>query len=398
MLAPRRGLTIVAFVAVVIAAGGASAARGAEELVAELESLAGQAGDDWVRIGKVEAGGLSQSQLAKLPLTLRKGACYRFLAVSDGIGDLDLRVFSGGKQLAADQGTVASPRIDFCSDQDRQGEARLQVNAGSGQYAFGVYARAEGATPLLSQQESAALAGLAQFANEAAAGMEPLGEPHAAQVGHRQAETVEVLLDRARCYKFLVAADPGITAITLGVSAGGAEVAADRISGGRPAAQWCAPERTRVQVKLLVTGGSGALALGVYGTKAAQVASPEKVGGFETDFIANRLRQIHAQYGKGRAAVTGVMRGNLGTSAEQVFDVRLHAGHCYTVIGVGSPSVKDIDVSILDRAGREIHKDTTSAGFTALDTAPCPTFTGNYTLKIRVSRGLGQFGAQVFSD
>jgi hypothetical protein len=395
----RTGLMVVAIVVTVFAARGAAAARSAEELILELDSLADQAGDDWVRIGRAETGGLSQSQQVKIPLTLRKDACYLFVAAGgDGIGDLDLRVFAGGKQLAADQGTTGNPRVEFCTDSDRQAEARLQVNAGSGQYAFGVFARAEGAKPLLSQQESAALAALARFAEEASAGMEPVGEPHAALVGHRQSETVEVLLERARCYKFLAAADPGVGAIVMSVSHDGQEVAADRISGARPIAQWCAPTRTRVQVKLLVTGGSGGLALGVFGAKAAAFATPEKVGGSESDFIANRLRQIHAQYGKGRAAVTGVMRGNLGTAAEQVFDIRLTAGHCYTAIAVGSPSIKDIDIAILDRSGREIHKDGTSAGFSVLDTSPCPSFTGKHTLKIRVSRGLGQFGAQVFSD
>ena len=88
MMATRRGLTFVAFVAMTIAAGSSDAARSAEELVAELESLADQEGEDWVRIGKVETGGLSQSQLAKIPLTLRKDACYRFLTVGgDGIGE-----------------------------------------------------------------------------------------------------------------------------------------------------------------------------------------------------------------------------------------------------------------------------------------------------------------------
>jgi hypothetical protein len=385
--------------ALLLAAGGAFAARSAEELAAELESLAAAAGADWVRIGRVETGGLTQSQQKKIPLTLRKDACYRFLAVGgEGIGDLDLRVFSGGKQLAADQGTVTSPVVELCADRDRQAEARLQVNAGGGQWAFGTWARAGGAGAAPSQQESAALAALAGLAREAAAGMESLGEPHAAQVGHRHAETVEVLLDQARCYKFLAAGDPGIGAVAMSVTAGGEELAADRISGARPVAQWCAPERMRVQVKLLVTGGSGALAFQVFGAEARAAMSPEKVGGAESDFIANRLRQIHAQHGQGRAAITGVVRGNLATSAEQVFDVRLTAGRCYTVIAVGNPSVQDIDVAILDRSGRELQKDAKVGGFTALDTNPCPTFTGKYTVKVRVARGSGQFGAQVFSD
>lgn len=399
MMAPRGAVMIMALAVAMLAALPSEAARSADELAAELDALAGRAGDDWVVIGETRTGGLSQGQEIRIPLTMRKDACYRFLAVGGrGIDDLDLRVFSGGRLLAGDQGVVTRPEVEHCADRDRQVEARLRVNEGRGQYAFGIWIRAEEAASRLSQQESAALHDLSVFTEEVGAGTEPIGEPRVALVGHRQSESWEVLLEAARCYKFLAAGSGGIGSITLSVGVGGEEVAADRISGSRVVVQWCAPERMRVQVRALVTGGSGAVALGVLGVEASSVETPERVGGVESDFIANRLRQIHAQYGKGRGAVTGVMRGNLGTTAEQVFDVRLTAGRCYTVIAVGSPSVRDIDISVLDRSDREIQRDGTVGSFSVLDTSPCPRFTGQYKIRIRMTRGSGQFGAQVFSD
>jgi len=399
MSAARGTLMTMTLAAAMFAAAASEASRSVDDLVAELNSLAGQAGDDWVRIGGIRTGGLSRGQEVRIPLTLHKDACYRFLAVGgSGIADLDLRLFSSGRLLAGDQGVVTRPEIEHCADRDRQAEARLRVGEGTGQYAFGVWARAEGAEPLLSQQESAALAALARLTDEVGAGSEPLGQPVVARVGHRQSHGWEVLLEGARCYRFLAAGDQGIGGITLTVNDGDEEVAGDRISGNRPVIHWCAPRRIRVQVKALVTGGSGAVAMGVLSSQAAALHAPERVGGTETDFIANRLRQIHAQQGKGRAAITGVMRGNLGTTAEQVFEVRLNAGRCYTVIAVGSPSVRNIDISLLDREGREIQKDDTAHGFSVLDTSPCPSFTGQYGIRIRMTRGAGHFGVQVFSD
>ena len=118
----------------------------------------------------------------------------------------------------------------------------------------------------------------------------------------------------------------------------------------------------------------------------------------EADFIANRFRQLHAQYGEGRAAVTQIVRGNLATSGDQVFNAKLTAGHCYTIVAAGAPSVKDLDIVLLDQSRSELQKDTTHDGFAVMDTSPCPRFTGTYVVKIRVSKGAGQFGAQVFSD
>jgi hypothetical protein len=185
--------------------------------------------------------------------------------------------------------------------------------------------------------------------------------------------------------------------LTLTVEVGGQEVASDRISGVSPAAQWCAPGRTAATIKVAMYGGSGAFAVGVYAAQRA-AATPEKVGGADSDFIANRLRQLHAQFGKGRAAVNQVVRGNLATNGEQVFNAKLTAGHCYTIIGAGAPSVKDLDIVLFDQAGTELQKDPTHDGFAVMDTSPCPRFTGTYVVKIRVTKGAGQFGAQVFSD
>ena len=397
----QRAIAVLALASAVVVTTSYSrpslAEKSAEQMKAALEARAERLGGGYVPIGQVRAGGMSEGQSVEFLEVLRRGACYRILAVGgDKVTDLDLRIFKGGKQVATDQGVVPNPVAEHCAEADGEVKARLQLYAGNGPYALQLYAESKEAGSA-SEQEAAVALSLDEVAAQAAAGMEPLGDPYVGTLGHRNAATFEVVLSDARCYKFLGAGGAGVQDLTLTIEVDGREVAADRISGVRPAAQWCAPGRTAATIKVAMYGGSGAFAIGVYAAKRAAV-SPEKVGGAESDFIANRIRQLHAQLGKGRAAVTPVVRGNLSTNGEQVFNAKLTVGHCYTIIGAGSPSVKDLDVFLLDQSRTELQKDAAHDGFAVMDTFPCPRFTGTYVVKVRAAKGAGQFGAQVFSD
>jgi hypothetical protein len=377
----------------------AAAEASAADLKVKVDNLSESLGGDYVLIGKIHTAGIGKGQTVKFEHVLRKGACYRFVAVGGAkMKDLDLRVYTGSTQLAADAGQVIDPVAQHCAKGDTNVQVKIQAFKGHGQFAYGMYAKGGADQGALTEAEAAALNDLETFGAQVAAGMEPVGQPHVNTMAYRNAETLEVLLDRPRCYKFVASGGTGVTDLTLSVLADGKEVAGDRISGKQPVTQWCSPKRMRVKVKVTMYGGSGPYALGVYGAKASALAAPEKVGGKESDFIANRIRQLHAQYGGGRAALSPVHRGNLSTNNEQVFTVRLTAGHCYTVIGAGSPSVKDLDIILLDGSGNEIQKDKSKNSFPVLETKPCPTFTGKHTVKIKMIKGFGQFGAQVFSD
>jgi len=393
--------TYAAFVSALVIMGVAPPAASElsyEQVKAKLDKFAQEMDGNYVQIGKTRTGGLSEGQKTSFTQILRAGACYRFVAVG-GVeaGDLDLRVFAKSKMVASDGGSVLKPTADYCAVSDVAADVKLQMYKGKGPYAFAVFARGTGESDV-SSREAAALLDLKELALEAASGMEQIGEPVCGLLGHRNTEVLDVLLDRARCYKFIAAGGEGVQDLSLSLVVDGEEVASDRLSGKTPMVQWCSPGRVHTKVKLTMYGGHGPYAFGLYGSKKTGALSPEKVGGTESDFIANRIRQLHAQYGKGRAAVSAVFRGNLSTNNEQVFDVKLSAGHCYTIIGAGSPSAKDIDLILLNRTKMEIQRDKTRNGFPTMDTKPCPKFTGTYTIKVKMMRGFGQFGMQVFSD
>lgn len=390
-----------AFVSALVITGVATPAvseLSEKQVSSKLDKFASQMDGNYAQIGKTRTGGMSEGQKTSFTQILRTGACYRFAAVGgEEARDLDLRVFAKSKMVASDGGSVSSPTADYCAVADVAAEVTLQMFKGKGPYAVAVYAKGTGDSDV-SSMEAAALLDLKELALEVASGMEQIGEPVCGLLNHRNTEVLDVLLDRARCYKFIAAGGEGVQDLSLSLIVDGEEVASDRLSGNTPMVQWCSGGRVHTKVKITPYGGQGPFAFGLYGSKKTGNLSPEKVGGTESDFIANRIRQLHAQYGKGRAAVSAVFRGNLSTNNEQVFDVKLSAGHCYTIIGAGSPSAKDIDLILLDRTKMEVQRDKTRNGFPAMDTMPCPKFTGTYTVKVKMMRGFGQFGMQVFSD
>ena len=90
------------------------------------------------------------------------------------------------------------------------------------------------------------------------------------------------------------------------------------------------------------------------------------------------------------------MRGNnLNTG---IFKIKLSKGHCYTVIGAGELSVRDLNLQLLDKKGKEMEADSSCSCFASLDTEPCIKKTGEYQIKVTMGKGSGQFGVQVFSD
>ncbi len=228
--------------------------------------------------------------------------------------------------------------------------------------------------------------------------MDKVGEIQSGYLNQGASAVVAFQLDRARCYKFIAVGGKGVTDLSISVNARGKEVASDRISGAKLVAQWCSPGRVKVKIKLTIYDGSGSYAIGAYGEKDGTPRNVEKVGGNGSDFIANRIRQLHAQFGKNRTAVSPVLRSNLSTGNHKHFDIRLHGGHCYTIIASGSPSVRNLDLHLISPGGRELNRDQSKNSYPTLETEPCIRATGQYTIKAYMFSGFGQFGLQVFSD
>jgi hypothetical protein len=239
---------------------------------------------------------------------------------------------------------------------------------------------------------------LDKVAQEIAADMTPVGEPITGYLNPRSSTTLEVQLDRARCYKFVAVGAASGTELSLAVKAHGKEVASKRTANDDLVANWCSPGRVKAKIKLTLFSGGGHFAVGVYGENVGTAKQAPAVGGAGVDFVSNRVRQLYGQYGKKRLPKSDVLKGNLTTAKEQTIKIRLEADHCYTVIAAGSPSVRNLDLVLVDPDGRELLRDTTRTSFPVLHTDPCIRATGDYALKVKMFSGYGQFGLQLFSD
>ncbi|MCP4197475.1 MAG: hypothetical protein GY762_10045 [Proteobacteria bacterium] len=263
----------------------------------------------------------------------------------------------------------------------------------AGSLLWTVFARAEEPVP-----RNKTIQKLETTAKASAANMEKVGDIQSGYLNQGASTVVPVQLDRARCYKFIAVGGKGVTNLSLAVNAHGKEVSSDRISGAKLIAEWCSPGRVKVKINLTIYDGSGSYALGVYGAKEGSQREIEKVGGQGSDFIANRVRQLHTQFGKNRAAISPLLRGNLSTGNQKNIEIRLHAGHCYTIIAAGSPSIRNLDIRLLSPTGRELNSDQSKNSYPIVETNPCIRVAGKHTIRVYMFSGFGQFGLQVFSD
>lgn len=127
------------------------------------------------------------------------------------------------------------------------------------------------------------------------------------------------------------------------------------------------------------------------------------VGG---DFIATQMQMRQTQFATGMSPVLPIARGSLVTSGKQNYAVNMLSGHCYKIIGVGAPSVTDLDLKLYAPANPDgtpsavVDQDIATDNFPVigLQRPLCPTAAGLYRLEVAMYAGTGEFGVQVFGN
>ena len=220
-----------------------------------------------------------------------------------------------------------------------------------------------------------------------------LGAPILGQLAQDAGQTVNVPLQQGTCYRFIAAGGVGVTDLDLHVNVNGQRVAADTATNDTPIASYCAPGQQTAQVQVFMYRGNGGFAFQAFQRNQGQVVQIAPGGG---DFLTNRMREISGRYASGRAPVSPLMRGNLQTSQTQDFSVALQSGHCYTVVGVGDPSVTDLDLFLFDGMGTQVAQDQATDNFPIVQT--CPSVPSNFRIQVKMYSGYGAFGIQVFGN
>ena len=131
------------------------------------------------------------------------------------------------------------------------------------------------------------------------------------------------------------------------------------------------------------------------GTATAALPALHRVGGGDDDFIARRIRSVHGRLGNGATPVTNVHRGELGTGEQSEVPLAVVGGLCYLVVAAGVPSVRELDLYLLDSFGTERARDDSQDA--QPDLRFCPATSGRMTMRVRMFHGYGRYGLQAFA-
>lgn len=176
---------------------------------------------------------------------------------------------------------------------------------------------------------------------------------------------------------------------TLGCVIALAVVAAG-CGGGRARSE----ERVEVEV---VQGGGGGEATGPQVTYALGVQAEGRPP--PPDFVSQHMNARYQQFAPDMVPSSPLHHGYLQQGQDESFETVLEAGACYRLIGVGGPTMADLDLFIVDENGNAIAQDTATDNFPVLglgDTPICPRWTGPFFVRALAYSGYGEYGLQVF--
>lgn len=183
---------------------------------------------------------------------------------------------------------------------------------------------------------------------------------------------------RVLVWAVLVSAVPGLGAIGAGC-------------GGRRA-------RSEERVEVEVTQGGGQ----TQATAPQQVyvvGAPMQGAPPPPDFVTQHMSIRYQQYAPDMVPSSPLHHGYLQQGQEETFETVLEAGRCYRLIGVGGPTMSDLDLFIVDENGNAIAQDTATDNFPVLglgENPICPRWTGPFFVRALAYSGYGEYGLQIF--
>ncbi len=362
-------------------------------------------------IGPVETGRLAQGQVATRVYRLQPGSCYWFLAVGEGnIHDIDVIVRLRGVQVVRDQASsreaVVPGERPYCPNEEQRVQVRVASARGGGIYATALYGREGDHAAGGTGDQASVGALLARAADRYATGMSRQGDPTIARLAGEETMTREVRLTGGMCYRVVAVGGSGVRDLELEMLQGSSQVAGDAATASEAVASYCATADTPVRIRLTMADGQGEVAWALFSGGTQHGARREDrdveesfpVGGERDDYLARQIRSHHGRAGEERRGASEVLRAELRTSQDHSFPVRLEAGRCYTFIAVGAPSVRDLDIYLVDPNGMEVASETGPENHAVLHTSPCPRWSGTYTVRLRVFAGYGQVAVQAFGN
>lgn len=376
------------------------------------------------QLGALRAGTLRQNQQRTFTLAVPANRCVAvFGRGGAGVENLDVSLVRGRTVLARDTTAAAEAELRFCAGA-RAERARMQVRAfrGGGLFAAAAYLLPEGSTATEVAGGTGTGAGATgTTAGASASVLERLTARATAVVGDytpvspparetlRAGERIDrtVMLTPGRCYRIVASGEDAIADLDLVLlDPTGGNVQEDGSNDREPTLgvlrPLCPALPGQYHVVARIERGEGAFAWQVFGSGAARpatgggaaTASRFRIGGAGNDFVAQRIRALHQQRGEGRQPATDLVAGDLRTGESRETTLEVDGGACYTVIAAGVPSIRELDLRVLDGFGNERAHDEQRDAFPSASF--CAPVAGRWRIVTRVFLGYGHYGLQVF--
>ncbi|MEI8255355.1 MAG: hypothetical protein WCJ30_06740 [Deltaproteobacteria bacterium] len=339
---------------------------------------------------------------------LYAGQCYTFaLFGGAGVRDADLVLFDQGRQVARDTGAAVDAVLrDVCVTTTGPYAVAPRVASGDGVVWFAAYARhnpaATGSTaqvtqaPIAINVHTAVAGGIDASYNSLSRDLQGVGyttvdQPVNQQLAEAGDAAQPVTLESGACYAIAAVGDTSVSDLDLFLTdAAGTEVDRDYAQDASPVVRVCPPATGAFTVRMHMTGGQGAVRLGLF--RWASGTSGAGMNGllFVRNSEVSRILQADGYQGD---ADFELVRGNIREGRMTTRSVSLRSGACYAFVAVGGAGVSDLNLA-LQQGRATVAEDRTLTAFPAV--RYCARQAGAYNLQISSARGTGDFVFRVF--
>lgn len=354
-------------------------------------------------------GKLAKNGFNTLPLKLAAKQCVVIAAsVDDTVPDVALSVEVKGGPTLSDETSDPGAALRYCAGAaEEMLTARVRSERAT-RFSLGIWsvASAEGAAadagaasePSKSELPPPSLAKRLQlWSAKRAVGLAAMTPVREEDVSSQELRKREVVLAADQCYRVVAVGDPPATELEISLSdAKGSSVATSKgkLEVVLPDANSLCPKTGGTYtVNVRALGGGSRVAWQLVGGADPELEARFPIGGKGNQLVANRMRDIHRNQAA-KAPVMAFETGQLGTAEVHTSNFDVVGGHCYLAVAAGVPSLRALDLEVVDQRGHSVARSQEQNSISILQV--CADLSGRWTLNAKAFKGYGAFGVQVF--
>ena len=358
-------------------------------------------------------GKLAKNGFDSLSLKLAAKQCVVVAAsVDDAVPDVALSLEVKGGPTLSDEASGSGAALRYCAGAvEEKATARVRSEKAT-RFSLGVWgvtqaaaaaapaaaAPAPGAPSEANPPEPVSLAKRLQaWSAKRAVGLAAMTPVREEDVSSQEARKREVVLAGDQCYRVVAVGDPPATEIEVSISdAKGAPVASvkGKLEVALPEAKTLCPKASGTySVAVRPIGGASRVAWQLMGGANPELEARFPVGGKGNQLVATRMRDVHRNQAA-KAPVMAFETGELGTAEVHTSTFDVVGGQCYLAVAAGVPSLRALDLEVVDQRGHTVAKSQEQNSISLLKV--CAELSGRWTLHAKAFKGYGSFGVQVF--